>query len=348
MGSHRSAGNRCQHGGESIADRHLSSGQGCSRGRHGYRHGIRCQGDAFDVEARNGSPTSRGPGGIRNVVQATPILRDTIVYAQSEPLALAEEPLDADVAGDTVDLHEVLDGLEAGRWLIVSGERTDVPGVSGVTASELVMLAGVSQGTDATFGASDVSVDLGKLHTRLKFAEPLAYSYNAATVTIYGNVANATHGQTVGEVLGDGDGSVAFQSMALRQAPLTFVSAPTAEGAASTLVARVNDIAWHETDSLAAAGPRERLFVTRTDDADKTTLVFGNGVHGARLPTGTANIKATYRYGIGKAGNVKANQISQLATHPLGLQGRDQPDSGERRRRSRRRRGRARRTRRWR
>ena len=89
-----------------------------------------------------------GPGGIRNVVQATPILRDTIVYAQSEPLDLAEEPLDADVAGDTVDLHEVLDGLEPGRWLIVSGERTDVAGVSGVTASELVMLAGVSQGTE--------------------------------------------------------------------------------------------------------------------------------------------------------------------------------------------------------
>jgi predicted phage baseplate assembly protein len=109
--------------------------------------------------------------------------------------------------------------------------------------------------------------------------------------------------------------------MALRQAPLTFVSAPTAEGAASSLVARVNDIAWHETDSLAAAGPRERVFVTRTDEAGKTTLVFGNGIRGARLPTGTGNVKATYRYGIGKAGNVKANQISQLATHPLGLQG---------------------------
>jgi hypothetical protein len=258
---------------------------------------------------------------MRRHLQATPILRNTIVYAQSEPLALAGEPLDADVAGDTVDLPEVLEGLEAGRWLIVSGERTDVAGVSGVTASELVMLAGVSQGTDVVFGASDVSADLGKLHTRLKFAEPLAYSYNAATVTIYGNVANATHGQTVGEVLGDGDGSVAFQSLALRQAPLTFVSAPTSEGAASTLVTRVNDIAWHETDSLAAAGPRERLFVTHNDEDDKTTLVFGNGIHGARLPTGVANVKATYRYGIGKVGNVKANQISQLATHPLGLQG---------------------------
>jgi predicted phage baseplate assembly protein len=32
-------------------------------------------------------------------------------------------------------------------------------------------------------------------------------------------------------------------------------------------------------------------------------------------------LKATYRYGIGSAGNVQAQQISQLATHPLGAQG---------------------------
>lgn len=282
-----------------------------------------------------------GENHVGDIVGAVATLRDTIVHAQSEPLAFAEEPLDADVGGGTVDLPEALDGLEAGRWLIVSGERTDVPGVSGVTAAELVMLAGVSQirdelprqgdssgfidanGNDDDDGDDEVpvlSTAAGRLHTRLSLATPLAYTYDAATVTIYGNVANATNGQTVGEVLGDGDGSAAFQGMALRQGPLTFVSAPTAEGAASTLVARVNDIAWHETDSLAAAGPRERVFVTRTDEAGKTTLVFGNGAHGARLPTGTGNVKATYRYGIGKAGNVKANQISQLATHPLGLQ----------------------------
>ena len=39
------------------------------------------------------------------------------------------------------------------------------------------------------------------------------------------------------------------------------------------------------------------------------------------MPTGSANIKATYRYGIGRAGTSTPWQISQLATHPLGLQG---------------------------
>jgi predicted phage baseplate assembly protein len=65
---------------------------------------------------------------------------------------------------------------------------------------------------------------------------------------------------------------------------------------------------------------RSRLF-TSEDDTGDATVTFGNGVHGRRLPTGTANVKATYRFGMGSAGNVAAGQISQLATQPLGVQG---------------------------
>ena len=99
-----------------------------------------------------------------------------------------------------------------------------------------------------------------KLHTILNFAAPLAYVYDTASVTVYGNVVKATQGQTVGEVLGDGNGAQAFQTFALHQSPVTYVSAPTAEGAQSTLVVRVNDIEWHEHDTLTFAGPRDRRF----------------------------------------------------------------------------------------
>jgi predicted phage baseplate assembly protein len=80
----------------------------------------------------------------------------------------------------------------------------------------------------------------------------------------------------------------------------------------------VNDVEWHEVRTLAGLTPTDRVYITQTDDADRTSLIFGTGEHGARLPTGAANVKAVYRYGIGKAGNVKAQQISQLATRPLG------------------------------
>ena len=42
-------------------------------------------------------------------------------------------------------------------------------------------------------------------HSRLNFGSPLLNAYDRWTVTILGNVAPATHGETVGEVLGGGD-----------------------------------------------------------------------------------------------------------------------------------------------
>jgi predicted phage baseplate assembly protein len=46
---------------------------------------------------------------------------------------------------------------------------------------------------------------------------------------------------------------------------------------------------------------------------------FGDGQTGARLPSGTENVVATYRSGLGRAGRVKAGQISLLLSRPLGL-----------------------------
>jgi predicted phage baseplate assembly protein len=47
--------------------------------------------------------------------------------------------------------------------------------------------------------------------------------------------------------------------------------------------------------------------------------VFGDGTRGARLPSGVNNVRATYRKGLGKDGNVAAEKLTQLITRPLGL-----------------------------
>ena len=94
---------------------------------------------------------------------------------------------------------------------------------------------------------------------------------------------------------------------------------PTAAGAASTLKVLVNDVEWRETDSLAGVGADARVFVTRTGDDGVATVTFGNGIDGTRLPTGIENVRAQYRSGIGKGGNVDAKQISLLVTRPLGV-----------------------------
>jgi len=253
-------------------------------------------------------------------------IRRTIVYAQSEELELAEEPIDKLVCGGTDELIELdgfYDGLEAGRWVGVSGER-DIPGTSGVRFSELAMLAAVVQDTQkqpGQTGGDDEAAPLpgDNTHSFIKLAEKLRYCFKRDTVTIYGNVVKATHGETRKEVLGSGDGAKALQSFTLKQPPLTFVSASNVSGVDSTLKVFVNDIEWHETDSLAGLSSTGRNLITKTDDEGKTTLTFGNGREGARLPTGVENIKAEYRNGIGKPGNVKAGQITLLMTRPLGV-----------------------------
>ncbi|SHG51769.1 putative baseplate assembly protein [Massilia sp. CF038] len=297
-------------------------------------------------------------------------IRRTVVYAQAEKLELAELPITDDVCGERVELSALYDGLEAGRWVIVTGERSDLKddngdAVNGVVASELAMVGAVTQdvkrvlvaaaaipkpgvalgaGNGAVFALTpgnnehdSVSVNTGSsdgdhdddttefgalpgdtVHTFLEFASPLAYKFKRATVKIRANVVRATHGETRREVLGSGDAAKALQSFTLKQAPLTYTSAATVSGVASSLSVRVNEIEWHETDSLAGLGAQERKFVTHTNDEGKTSIIFGNGIAGARLPGGQENVRAVYRSGIGRPGNVKAEQISLLSTRPLG------------------------------
>lgn len=238
------------------------------------------------------------------------VVRSTTVYAQSEPLLLAQEPITDAIGSDHVELNGLYDELEPGRWLIISGERADIP----IWDSELVMLAGVDQDFDPHLSGDT-------LHSTLVLASSLTHTYKRDSVMIHGNVARATHGETRQEVLGSGNGTLARQTFTLKKSPLTYLAAPTASGAQSTLAVRVNDVLWHEASSLVWLEAGERKYITYTDHEDQTTLLFGDGQHGARLSTGIENVKAVYRSGIGRVGNVAAAQISQLAKRPLGVKG---------------------------
>jgi predicted phage baseplate assembly protein len=239
-------------------------------------------------------------------------IRDTTVYARGEGLELAPEPVTDDVGGEEIELAQLYDGLAPGRWIIITGERTDIPGTPGVPGTELAMIANVEQSMDPSLPGDTV-------HTTIHLTSALAYRYRRRSVKIYGNVVRATHGATRDEPIGSGDAGKAGQTFALWQAPLTWIAADTPPGAASTLQVRVDGVLWHEVDSLAGHGPKERVYITGTADDGRPTVTFGDGVHGARLPTGHENVRARYRVGIGKAANVTAGRITQLTTRPLGV-----------------------------
>lgn len=229
-------------------------------------------------------------------------MRNTTVYGQSEQLPLATVPLTSPISGDRVVLDKYYPGLVKGQLIVLSGERADLNGVPGSEVRELA---------DAL---ADGTLEPGRLFTVLVFSQPLSYVYKPETVTINANVVAATHGESKAEVLGGGDGATRYQTFALKQAPLTYVSAPTPTGTQSTLEVRVNDVRWDQVPSLYGRAPDERVYVIRHEDSGQTRMQFN-----APLPTGQENVRATYRIGIGLPGMLRANQLSMLAVRPLGV-----------------------------
>jgi predicted phage baseplate assembly protein len=249
-------------------------------------------------------------------------IRDTTVYARGETLTPATEPVPDDVQGSKIKLAQLYTGITPGRLIGVSGARTDIPNTPGVTGSELAMVAGVDQIVDPTLPGDTV-------RTVLTLAAPLAFTYRRDSVKIYGNVASATQGAGRDDPIGSGAAGTPNQTFKLWQAPLTWLPAGTTpSGAASTLQVRVNGVLWTEVDSFAGHGPAERIYTTSTAGDGKTMVTFGDGVTGARLPTGTENVRARYRVGLGRSGDVAAGQVTQLTTRPLGVSAVTNPVAG--------------------
>jgi hypothetical protein len=233
-------------------------------------------------------------------------VRDTTVYlAAAEPLALAPLPI-TEAIPDTPEknslvLEELDLELEAGRQVILAGERSDL---DGVTASELLTIdtAEVVQG-----------------YTRLTFTKALEHTYKRNSVTLNANVVMASHGESTSEAIGSGNGTAAFQRFALRQPPLTYIPSADPSGARATLEIRVDDMLWEAVPSLYGRAPDERVYVVETNADGDTGVQFGDGITGSRLPTGTENVQARYRKGMGEAGLVDKGKLSLLLTKPLGV-----------------------------
>lgn len=236
-------------------------------------------------------------------------LRSTVVLGDSQELALAEEPVPPTVSGPALVLAQRLDGFRPSRLLAITGRRP----VTGAPFSGVVTL---------------VAVAVANEFTALTFT-PALPELQVESIRVNANVALATQGETVSEILGSADASEPFQRFALKQPPLTFVRAPGAGGARSTLQVRVNDVLWQEVPTLYGRGPNEHVYVTRTADDGVTSVQFGDGVTGARPPSGQDNVRASYRRGMGREGLVKTDQLSLLLTRPLGLKGVTNPSPGE-------------------
>jgi hypothetical protein len=227
--------------------------------------------------------------------------REVTVFAVSEPQAFAQGPDTSLVQLGSVDVEADVSEMRPGRRLVVRGTTT--AGLPFAVAVTVLSVAAISGGW------------------RITFDRDLSTAYERSTVIVHGNVALATHGETVRQLLGSGRAATAFQRFTLAHDPLTYRQSADPSGAEAALEVRVNDVRWNEAPTLYGARPTDRSYAVRSDEQSRTYVQFGDGDHGARLPSGSNNVRARYRKGLGAAGNVKTDTLAQLLDRPLGVKG---------------------------
>ncbi len=246
-------------------------------------------------------------------------IRDTLILTGGEALTLQNNlPMPDPLQGDTLVLQGLFQNLHDGQAVIITGDLFGSDDSNPVVGAELRLLDGPPQ--------LDVTNNL----TTVQFRQPLANSYVRASTTMLANVVAVMQGETVkDEVLGSGDGS-ALQSRALNKSPLTYLPSTDPTGAApvtSQLLVTVNGVRWNERTTLAGSAADAKDFTTTRNDAEQTTIVFGDGVNGARPPTGRDNIRARYRRGLGSSGNVPVGGVQLLIDNLTGVQSVSNPQS---------------------
>ncbi|MEO1082809.1 MAG: hypothetical protein AAFY88_01065 [Acidobacteriota bacterium] len=212
--------------------------------------------------------------------------------------------------GATTDAESGATGTAGADGTVDTGDLDDVAG------------AGGSDATDST-AALSLLTPAEDSFTTLRLDAPLELFLDPTSVSVWGNVAPANQGQTLSRALGSGDAAQPLQHFPIDH-PLTYEPAETEDGFRSTLDVEVAGARWSEVPHLGDVGPGAHAFMVRPDLAGRATVIFGDGVNGARLPTGRQNVVATYRSGMWSE-PLAPHQLSILQTRPLGLRHANNP-----------------------
>jgi hypothetical protein len=187
-----------------------------------------------------------------------------------------------------------------------------------------------------------VDVVTSGLVDTISWLPPLAEPYvDPANTKLKGNNVLVTHGETVSDepiYLGDGTASQAFT---LSRPGVSFLLAAPGPNrrrrSAPELTVTVDSTPWDLVDSFFASRPVDTHYTITVDENDLLTVHFGTGQRGAVVPAG-AQVKATYRIGLGVGGNVGPDTIKvavsavaavQAVSNPFAAQGGADRESNE-------------------
>lgn len=156
--------------------------------------------------------------------------------------------------------------------------------VEDATGAGILVTVTAAAGGEIALTASDDTPDSFSL------VVPLQLDLDLVAVSRGATVAN--------ELLGIGDASLAGQTFTLKKSPLTYL----ADGAGweSALTVAVDAIYWAEVPTFYDQPADAKVYVVAQRPDGKSSVRFGDGTNGARLPTGS-RVVATYRHGAGAA-----------------------------------------------
>lgn len=144
--------------------------------------------------------------------------------------------------------------------------------------------------------------------------------YSLGNTVLRGNVALAGHGETKPvKVLGSGDATRSYQEFLLKEKDISFVAdASQPSGVAAGIEVSVAEQIWAQIATLDDSEPADAHYMVQITEDGYLRLIFGDGIHGRRLPTGTNNVRVTYRTGTGLVGNVPAaSLVKPIKPHVL-------------------------------
>lgn len=284
---------------------------------------------AYTVMASGESDIVVSPGrsySVNNVPQTTPAIK-----APFTTLALLPPINDPSLLTPASTVWHAGDPELSIHYGLVEAGRLMVDAATSLAASDPLLLTGVSGSTPGSLSRFILQAgDGGSAEVKGRLAPPLLTLDDssgwspplALPVAVHANVVEASQGQRVPlEILGSGDAAQANQRFILKKSPLTYLGGTNAGSGSpvqSTLAVSVNGLLWTEVETFYGQDATAAVYTVHQDAEERSVVTFGDGVRGARLPTGVDNVRATYRFGAG-AKSPPAGSITQVVRGVKGL-----------------------------
>ena len=213
-------------------------------------------------------------------------------------------PTTTDVAGGAIDVDVDVSAMLPGRRLLVRGRTT---------AGEEHAEAAVLKQVEPLAGG-----------WRLVLAEDLSTAFERDSVVVHGNVAAATHGETVQQLLGSGRASSRVPALHARARPADVRAVERRPVGRRGRARGAGQRRAPGARCRRCTAPRPATARTRCGPTSRARRTCSSATASAAraCPPARTTCGRRYRKGLGAAGNVRAGALAQLLDRPLGVEGR--------------------------